>query len=117
MQGTFWRIGLVACAIAVLSGCGGAQAVTDSSAREPSQLCVVRHAEAFKNLDPRPADLTAAQLDPGDHAIVVTHADIAALLVGELRGTPLRERPTTDALGLGEAVCLPLSASGEEVAP
>lgn len=39
-----------------LLACGGAPPA-------PSQLCVVRHAEAFKNLDPAPAGLSPEQLD------------------------------------------------------
>lgn len=174
---------------------------------EPSRLCVVRHAQAFKNLDPRPEDLTPeqrdsltpegeaqaralaaripaevalvltspasrtqqtaarlasvtprvepalrpldgalswdarvaawtrgedprpeggesladgaartgallarlrAELTPGQVAIVVTHGDVAALLLGELRETPLLERPTREALGEAEMRCEPL---------
>lgn len=47
-------------------------------------------------------------LPPGTHALLVTHSDTAALLLGELRGTPLLERPTRDTLGTGEVTCLPL---------
>ncbi len=45
---------------------------------------------------------------PGTHAIVVTHGDIASILLGELRGTPLLERPRRDALATGTFTCLPL---------
>jgi broad specificity phosphatase PhoE len=179
-----------------------------AEALESSQLCVVRHAEAFKNLTPPPSGLTPAQLDAltpngesqahtagtrvppgvrllasspanraqqtarglgldvevaidpalraldgdlswdarvaawsrgedprpergesladgaarvrtllttlrtrvrdGEHAVVVTHGDVAALVIGELQGTALLERPTRHALGTAEVVCLPL---------
>lgn len=75
--------------------------------------------------DPRPADgesladgaaraasLIAelrAQLPPGGHAVWVTHGDIAAVLLGELRGTPLLDRPRRDAIETGAMVCLPLA--------
>lgn len=175
---------------------------------EPSQLCIVRHAEAFKNLASPPAGLTPAQLDSltpngraqaralssrlprnvvvlasspanrarqtaselgvevaleiepalrpldgatpwdervatwargedprpedgesledgamrarawltalrarvgaGEHAVIVTHGDLASLLLGELRDTPLLERPTRDELATGAMACLPL---------
>lgn len=175
---------------------------------EPSQLCIIRHAEAFKNVGSPPAGLTPAQLDSltpngqaqaralsdrlprnvvvlasspanrarqtassfgvavaleiepalrpldgatpwgerlaawgrgedprpeggeslvdgamrarawlrtlrarvaeGEHAVVVTHGDLASVLLGELRGTPLLERPTRDELDTGAMACLPL---------
>ena len=74
--------------------------------------------------DPRPADgesladgqaRVLALLDDvraetsGDGvAVIVTHGDIAALVLGELRGTALLRRPTTDTLSTGTAVCVPL---------
>jgi broad specificity phosphatase PhoE len=51
------------------------------------------------------------QLEPGAHAVVVTHADLASVILGELRGTPLLERPTKDTLATGEHACLPLEAT------
>lgn len=180
----------------------------EAEALESSQLCVMRHAEAFKNLTPPPEGLTSAQLDAltpngeaqaraagtrlprgvrvlasspahraqqtarglglevevaiepalraldgdvawdtrvaawsrgedrrpeggesladgaarvralltslrarlrdGEHAVVVTHGDIAALVIGELRGTALLERPRRHELGTAEVACLPL---------
>ena len=182
-----------------------------------SQLCVVRHAQAFKNLDPRPPGLTPEQLDSltpegeaqacalrasvpegvalvwsspmhrtqqtaallallppvvvepdlrplrsslpwdermaawergedprqedgeslsdgaervlalldrlrdelasGTHAVVVTHGDIASILLGELRGTPLLERLREDMLDTGQLVCLPLTSDASGSAP
>jgi broad specificity phosphatase PhoE len=51
-----------------------------------------------------------AELEPGEHAAVVTHGDLASILLGELRGTPLLERPRRDTLGTGQMRCLPLGA-------
>lgn len=48
------------------------------------------------------------QLGPGQHAVLVTHSDLGALLLGELRGTPLLERPAKDTLATGDLACLPL---------
>ncbi|HJK94662.1 MAG TPA: histidine phosphatase family protein, partial [Polyangiaceae bacterium LLY-WYZ-15_(1-7)] len=47
-------------------------------------------------------------LGPGESAVLVTHGDFAPLLLGELRHTPLLERPARDALGHGEMACEPL---------
>jgi broad specificity phosphatase PhoE len=49
-----------------------------------------------------------AKLRPGERAVWVTHGDIASLALGELRGTPLLERPTRDTLDTGAHACLPL---------
>lgn len=49
-----------------------------------------------------------ARLRDGEHAVVVTHGDIAALVIGELRGTALLERPSRHELGTAEVACLPL---------
>lgn len=49
-----------------------------------------------------------AALADGEHGVVVTHGDIVSLLLGELRGTPLLERPTRETLGNGEMVCMPV---------
>lgn len=182
-------------------------ACTEARPAEPSRLCVVRHAEAYKNLDPRPAALSDEALDaltpeglartaelratlpagklrawasptrrtrqtaeglrpetlvvepalrsldgaarwaarkraaaegrdlsvpdgesladgakraqallsrvraalaPGEHAVLVTHGDLAPLLLGALRGTPLLERPARDGLETGQMACAPL---------
>ena len=48
------------------------------------------------------------ELPPGEHAVFVTHGDIVSLVLGELRGTPLLERPARDRLSNGEMACLPL---------
>lgn len=48
------------------------------------------------------------RLVPGRHALLVTHGDIAALLLGELEGVPLLERPRRNKLGTGALRCLPL---------
>jgi broad specificity phosphatase PhoE len=187
------------------------EAPTPAAAQQaaPSQLCIVRHAEAWKNVNPRPSELTAEQLDQltprgqeqaralaatlprpvalvwsspatrtqqtaeplgldvttdivaelrpldgdvsweerlrrwaaqqdprpadgesladgrvraqlvlqrvrqrlpaGAHAVLVTHGDLASILIGELRGTPLLARPTVDEIGPGVAVCLPIA--------
>ena len=191
------------------AACGGSQAprpTTDGAAATVAQLCVVRHAEAYKNLNPLPASLSPEELDsltehgesqaialradlpanvgavwssptnrtqqtagllgldlevvvdgdlrslhgsmpwddrvaawaagddprpddgenladgaerardlvqrlrdavqPGASAVVVTHGDISTVIVGELRGTPLLDRPTVDAVATGEMVCI-----------
>lgn len=196
-------------ALMLLAGCERREASTPPPSRSPTQLCVVRHAEAFKNLSPTPPDMSDAQLDtltetgaaqarqlgqrlpngvvllmtspaqraqqtaallglklearvtpslrplegtmswearqaqwargedarpagggesladgarrveallaevrqklgPGEHAVMVTHGDVAALLLGELRGTPLLERTTRDTLATGGMRCLPI---------
>ena len=51
------------------------------------------------------------ELPPGEHAVIVTHGDIVSLTLGELRGTPLLERPVRDRLNNGEMACLPLPPS------
>lgn len=53
-------------------------------------------------------DALRAKLGPGERAVWVTHGDIASLVLGELRGTPLLERPTRDTLDTGGHACLPL---------
>jgi broad specificity phosphatase PhoE len=53
-----------------------------------------------------------AELPEAHHAVVVTHGDIASLIIGELQGTSLLARPTTHTLGSGETLCLPLPATG-----
>jgi broad specificity phosphatase PhoE len=49
-----------------------------------------------------------ARVHDGEHAVVVTHGDVAALVIGELRGTALLERPSRHELGTAEVACLPL---------
>lgn len=49
-----------------------------------------------------------SELAAGEHAVFVTHGDIASILIGELQGTPLLARPMTHVLGSGESLCLPL---------
>ncbi len=83
-----------------------------------------RVAAASRGDDPRPADgeslhdgaervravLTQLrqELDTGEDAVVVTHGDIASLLLGELRGIPLLDRPEEAILDTGQMMCLPL---------
>lgn len=47
-------------------------------------------------------------LPAGGRAAVFTHGDLAALLLGELQGTPLLQRPTAHELAASEARCVPL---------
>lgn len=61
-------------------------------------------------------DRLQAELLPAEHAVLVTHGDIAPILIGELRGTPLLERPRRDHLDTGEMVCLPLGSSRPDAA-
>ncbi|MCU0674991.1 MAG: histidine phosphatase family protein [Myxococcota bacterium] len=49
-----------------------------------------------------------ARVRDGEHAVLVTHGDIAALVIGELRGTALLERPSRHELGTAQVACLPL---------
>ncbi|MEZ4437111.1 MAG: histidine phosphatase family protein [bacterium] len=56
-------------------------------------------------------DALRAKLGPGERGVWVTHGDIASLVLGELRGTPLLERPTRDTLDTGGHACLPLGAT------
>jgi broad specificity phosphatase PhoE len=50
----------------------------------------------------------------GGHVVLVTHGDIASLLIGELNATPLSERRRAHKVELGEAVCLPMPASDSD---
>ncbi len=52
-------------------------------------------------------DRVQAELQAGEHAVLVTHGDMGPMLLGEVRGTPPRERASAHALGTGEMVCLP----------
>tara|TARA_B100001750_G_scaffold226887_1_gene220044 strand:+ start:372 stop:1046 length:675 start_codon:yes stop_codon:yes gene_type:complete len=52
-------------------------------------------------------------LDPGENGVLVTHGDMAALLIGELRGTPLLARPERHALATGAMACAVLG-TGED---
>ena len=54
-------------------------------------------------------DRLRGTVKPGEGAVLVTHGDVASLLLGALRGTPLLQRPTTDTLGTGELQCEPLA--------
>lgn len=51
-------------------------------------------------------------LPSGAVAVAVTHGDVASLLLGALRGTPLLQRPTRDGLATGSVACLPLPPAG-----
>jgi broad specificity phosphatase PhoE len=53
-------------------------------------------------------DRLRRELAPGSHAVAVTHGDIAPVLIGELAGTPLLERPALHPLATGAMTCLPL---------
>ena len=44
-------------------------------------------------------------LDAGQNAVLVTHADMASLLLGELHRTPLLSRPETHELRTGAMEC------------
>ncbi len=73
--------------------------------------------------DPRPADgesqgdglarvrsLLArlrTEVPPEAHVVLVSHGDIAPLIVGELRGTPPLARPEQEAFETAQVVCLP----------
>lgn len=72
----------------------GGESLADGRARVAAQLDALR-----------------AKLGPGERAVWVTHGDVASLVLGELRGTPLLERPTRDTLDTGGHVCLPLDAT------
>jgi broad specificity phosphatase PhoE len=204
------QIAFTALLLSLSSGACAKPHVAEQPERAPSQLCVVRHAEAFKNLEPPPEGLASADLDsltptgetqaralrrriprgvtilrasptnrtaetarllgldvpaevdedleplagdlswgeralaaergedlgpvggeslvdgqararrllervrarlaPGDHAVVVTHGDLAAILIGELHKTPLLERPARHAIGTGEIASVPIGA-------
>lgn len=56
-------------------------------------------------------DRLREELSPGEHAVIVSHGDIVSLILGELRGTPLLDRPTHDRLSTGELSCLPLPSA------
>lgn len=73
---------------------GGGESLADGQARVQALL---REAQAAAG--------------PGQHVVWVTHGDVASLVLGELRGTPLLERPSKDTLATGTVACLPLSAA------
>jgi broad specificity phosphatase PhoE len=50
---------------------------------------------------------------PGQHAVLVTHGDMGPLILGEIAGTPLLERPVAHALQTGEVRCAPLDAADD----
>jgi|GEM_PF-5163715 len=52
-----------------------------------------------------------AMLEPGEAAVLVTHSDLAPVIVGQLKGTPLLERPAAHPFGLADVVCAPLPSS------
>jgi hypothetical protein len=45
---------------------------------------------------------------------MVTHGKVAALLIGELKGTPLSERVSDHRISYGEAICLPMQESNTD---
>jgi len=191
---------------AVVSACGGAAVAPAVETIAGPQLCVARHAQAFRNLNPQPAGMTPDQLDaltpegeaqadragerlpsgaaavyssparrtrqtatrlgrgeplvtaelrslegsmsyserlvawqrgedprpsdgesledalirirrllarlraevpPDAHVVLISHGDIAPLIVGELRGTPPLVRPEQEAFETAQVVCLP----------
>lgn len=64
-------------------------------------------ADAQARVDALLAELRP-QVPPGARAVLVTHGDIASLILGALRGVPLLERPTTIQLANAEVACAPL---------
>jgi len=112
---TLSSVGLVACAASTKDGSG------------TSTVCVVRHAEAFKNLKPPPSGLTAKALDRLTDAGRSRAEDIARSLPGPvavLMSSPLsRTRQTAAPIAETQGVELevkdalaPLGGQGEEVA-
>lgn len=59
-------------------------------------------------------DRARTEAADGKHVVFVTHGDIASLVIGELKGTPLLERPINHMIDTGEAVCLPMPRSDTE---
>ena len=49
-----------------------------------------------------------AELPAGGHAVLVTHSDISMVLIGELSGVPLLERPKMETLPNAQMRCFPL---------
>jgi len=74
----------------------GGESLSDASARATDTLTRLRDG-----------------LGPGAAVVVVTHGDIASILLGEVRGTPLLQRPVRDTLVTGGVTCLPLPPSAE----
>jgi broad specificity phosphatase PhoE len=59
-------------------------------------------------------DRARAEVTKGKHVVMVTHGKVAALLIGELKGTPLSKRPSAHRISFGEAVCLPMQESNTD---
>jgi broad specificity phosphatase PhoE len=57
-----------------------------------------------------------AKVAPATHAVLVTHSDTGALLLGELHGTPLGERMRHHKLATGEMVCVELRGGAQTAA-
>jgi broad specificity phosphatase PhoE len=73
----------------------GGESLADGAARVQTMLARLR-----------------AELRPGSHAVVVTHGDIAPVILGELDQTPLLDRPQIHALPGGRVRCVALTAPG-----
>lgn len=69
-------------------------------------------ADAQARVDALLAELPAA-LEPGEHAVLVTHGDIASLILGARRGTALLSRPTADLLDAEKVACAPVAGAAE----
>jgi broad specificity phosphatase PhoE len=95
--------------LAVLGACGSTPPPPPPTPTPPPTLCVVRHAEAYKNLQPTP-DLPADQLD----RLTPTGEAQAQAAAGPLAGAVFvwtspagRARQTAERLGLGPPVVDP----------
>jgi broad specificity phosphatase PhoE len=59
-------------------------------------------------------DRARAAVTTGKNVVMVTHGKVAALLIGELKGTPLSERVAAHRISYGEAICLPMQESNTD---
>jgi broad specificity phosphatase PhoE len=59
-------------------------------------------------------DRARTAVTTGKHVVMVTHGKVAALLIGELKGTPLSERVSDHRISYGEAICLPMQESNTD---
>lgn len=64
----------------------------------------------------RALERARAITEPGTHAVLITHSDLGPLILGDLAGTPLLERPATHPLQLGEVRCAPLDSARSDEA-
>ena len=101
----------------------GAVTVTEALRPNDGDLSWAERREALaRGEDPRPpggesladgaaratALLERLELSGGEHAVLVTHGDVAPLILGHLAGTPLLERPRRHGLETGQMRCAPL---------